>query len=124
VAAQREVKHLRERELQLQADLSTASREINKLRTGLKQRLVKELPWPVELRGQRHSSNNNSSILSTSTAPSVTCGVVTAVNAASFMPSSCNSLLSSDHHMSSPVATAAAAALVSNTKDVDTTWHI
>ncbi len=47
VAAQREVKHLRERELQLQCDLSTASREINKLRSGLKQRLVRELPWPV-----------------------------------------------------------------------------
>jgi len=46
VSAQREVKSLRERELQLQADLSTASREINKLRAGLKQRLVKELPWP------------------------------------------------------------------------------
>ena len=46
VSAQREVKHLRERELQLQCDLSTASREINKLRSGLKQRLVKELPWP------------------------------------------------------------------------------
>lgn len=46
VAAQREVKHLRERELQLQNDLSTASREINKLRTGLKQKLVRELPWP------------------------------------------------------------------------------
>jgi RAP1 GTPase activating protein 1 len=47
VSAQREVKHLRERELQLQCDLSTASREINKLRSGLKQRLVRELPWPV-----------------------------------------------------------------------------
>ena len=46
VSAQREVKHLRERELQLQCDLSTASREINKLRAGLKQKLVKELPWP------------------------------------------------------------------------------
>lgn len=46
VSAQREVKQLRERELQLQADLTTASREINKLRAGLKQRLVKELPWP------------------------------------------------------------------------------
>lgn len=46
VAAQREVKHLRERELQLQSDLSTASREIIKLRTGLKQKLVRELPWP------------------------------------------------------------------------------
>ena len=43
---QREVKHLRERELQLQADLSTASREITKLRAGLKQKLVRELPWP------------------------------------------------------------------------------
>lgn len=46
VSAQREVKHLRERELQLQCDLSTASREISKLRTGLKQKLVRELPWP------------------------------------------------------------------------------
>jgi len=46
VSAQREVRHLREREIQLQCDLSTASREINKLRSGLKQRLVKELPWP------------------------------------------------------------------------------
>jgi predicted RNase H-like nuclease (RuvC/YqgF family) len=46
VAAQREVKHLRERELQLQCDLTTASREISKLRTGLKQKLVRELPWP------------------------------------------------------------------------------
>jgi len=46
VSAQREVKHLRERELQLQSDLSTASREIGKLRTGLKQKLVRELPWP------------------------------------------------------------------------------
>merc|ERR1712130_677140 len=46
VAAQREVKHLRERELQLQSDLSTASREISKLRSGLKQKLVRELPWP------------------------------------------------------------------------------
>jgi RAP1 GTPase activating protein 1 len=46
VSAQREVKHLRERELQLQADLSTASREITKLRSGLKQKLVRELPWP------------------------------------------------------------------------------
>ena len=52
VSAQREVKHLRERELQLQSDLSTASREINKLRTGLKQRLVRELPWP-EMRQDR-----------------------------------------------------------------------
>ena len=49
VAAQREVKHLRERELQLQCDLTTASREISKLRAGLKQKLVRELPWP-ELR--------------------------------------------------------------------------
>ena len=46
VAAQREVKHLRERELQLQCDLTTASREISKLRAGLKQKLVRELPWP------------------------------------------------------------------------------
>ena len=46
VAAQREVKHLRERELQLQCDLTTASREISKLRSGLKQKLVRELPWP------------------------------------------------------------------------------
>ena len=46
VSAQREVKHLRERELQLQSDLSTASREISKLRSGLKQKLVRELPWP------------------------------------------------------------------------------
>ena len=46
VAAQREVKHLRERELQLQCDLSTASREISKLRSGLKHKLVRELPWP------------------------------------------------------------------------------
>merc|ERR1719433_636737 len=46
VSAQREVKHLRERELQLQSDLSTASREISKLRAGLKQKLVRELPWP------------------------------------------------------------------------------
>ena len=46
VAAQREVKHLRERELQLQCDLSTASREISKLRAGLKHKLVRELPWP------------------------------------------------------------------------------
>ena len=46
VAAQREVKHLRERELQLQSDLTTASREISKLRAGLKQKLVRELPWP------------------------------------------------------------------------------
>jgi len=46
VSAQREVKHLRERELQLQSDLTIASREIGKLRTGLKQKLVRELPWP------------------------------------------------------------------------------
>merc|ERR550539_796668 len=37
---------LRQRELQLQCDLTTASREISKLRAGLKQKLVRELPWP------------------------------------------------------------------------------
>ena len=34
VAAQRELKRLRERELQLSGDLSLASREINRLRRG------------------------------------------------------------------------------------------
>merc|ERR1719151_251622 len=42
VSAQREVKHLRE--LQLQSDLSTASREISKLRSGLKQSLCGNFP--------------------------------------------------------------------------------
>ena len=44
--AQREVKHLRERESCSCSVTSTASREISKLRTGLKQKLVRELPWP------------------------------------------------------------------------------
>lgn len=59
VAAQREVKHLRERELQLQCDLTTASREISKLRAGLKQKLVRELPWP-ELRSLEVSTHAQS----------------------------------------------------------------
>ena len=105
VAAQREVKHLRERELQLQADLSTASREINKLRTGLKQRLVRELPWPVE-RG--HGTNGLAS--SASSAPIVT--------AASSQYSSSSS--SSSAGLTNGTQTAAVVA----TKGVDTTWHI
>lgn len=68
VAAQREVKHLRERELQLQSDLSTASREITKLRTGLKQKLVKELPWPPNQSNQQNlqsTQNQNHQIVRT-----------------------------------------------------------
>ena len=39
VASQREVKRLREREAQLQTDLTTASREIHRLRVSLKEKL-------------------------------------------------------------------------------------
>lgn len=39
VASQREVKRLREREAQLQTDLTTASREIHRLRTSLKEKV-------------------------------------------------------------------------------------
>jgi hypothetical protein len=111
VAAQREVKHLRERELQLQADLSTASREINKLRTGLKQRLVKELPWPdlpPALRGPTASSPLNTASASTVTSPS-------------FSSASADLVLAV---VSGTPRTPTAAVKVSAEERLDKTWHI
>jgi hypothetical protein len=109
VAAQREVKHLRERELQLQADLSTASREINKLRTGLKQRLVKELPWPdlpPSLRGPASSP-------ATAHTPTVT--------SPSFSSASADLVLAV---VSGTPRTPTAAVKVSAEERLDKTWHI
>ena len=42
MAAQREVNRLRERELQLQSDLTTTSREIKRLRVNIKQAMGRD----------------------------------------------------------------------------------